>query len=493
MSRSVSAIIPTSTTISTKGVSSSPGTDTQNSTDDSNHHFNTALKQQEKENTDISKDQNSIQTLIEKSKEKEEKKNIDQVDPSALNTLFSLPIHPTDQIILSGKTIDIRFGNMTASSESVLTSTPSIALPIEALPNTESVTSEPLLPFSPSMMNVNNELLSSPGNENKIHNAASLSLLDINKENPLEQVTTDQKNPLANQDPLPLIDTTQSNDEHSSSLSNSLGKVETAESVIAEMIQKQISTGTKSVITEVSAESDKEGDITASTQLSDTDVSRLSTHRESLLTADTETLNLVDKEPLNFSELPKNKTNPYEILMDSGNQFTMDSSSMTQRIQPNTDQIASKENNNFSVNIPMTHEEWMQQVAEKMIIGSSKKMQSIEIHLHPTELGSLKTEIKFSDDKTDIIISSPLNHVRESLEANLPKLREMFGDSNVNLGSVSISNSTEHKERSQTDQMPHQQNKSSDHYGKENVSSEETSDSEQISNSTNSIGIHYYA
>jgi len=72
----------------------------------------------------------------------------------------------------------------------------------------------------------------------------------------------------------------------------------------------------------------------------------------------------------------------------------------------------------------------------QMLVGQN--VQAAEIRLDPPELGTLDIKIKVTNDVATVNITSQHTHVREALEAAVPKLREMFEESGLSLGDVNV-------------------------------------------------------
>ena len=76
---------------------------------------------------------------------------------------------------------------------------------------------------------------------------------------------------------------------------------------------------------------------------------------------------------------------------------------------------------------------------ERIMMMRSKGIQTAEIRLDPPDLGSLEVRVRVSGDTTTIQFHSPNPSVREALEAQVNRLREMMEESGLNLGQVDVS------------------------------------------------------
>ncbi|WP_417596826.1 flagellar hook-length control protein FliK [Oceanospirillum sp.] len=76
---------------------------------------------------------------------------------------------------------------------------------------------------------------------------------------------------------------------------------------------------------------------------------------------------------------------------------------------------------------------------ERIMMMRSKGIQTAEIRLDPPDLGSLEVRVRVSGDTTTIQFHSPNSGVREALEAQVSRLREMMEGAGINLGQVDVS------------------------------------------------------
>lgn len=79
-----------------------------------------------------------------------------------------------------------------------------------------------------------------------------------------------------------------------------------------------------------------------------------------------------------------------------------------------------------------------EQMAEKIVMMTTQKVQVAEIRLDPKELGTVEIKIRVHQDQASVVFSSPHAQVRDALETSIPRLREMFADAGVGLGSVNV-------------------------------------------------------
>lgn len=85
----------------------------------------------------------------------------------------------------------------------------------------------------------------------------------------------------------------------------------------------------------------------------------------------------------------------------------------------------------------------------QMMIGQN--VQTAEIRLDPPELGSLDIKVKITNDVASVNITSAHAQVREALETAVPKLREMFAESGVELGDVNVRQESSSQQQNASD------------------------------------------
>jgi len=85
------------------------------------------------------------------------------------------------------------------------------------------------------------------------------------------------------------------------------------------------------------------------------------------------------------------------------------------------------------------HPQWGQEFAEKIVWLHQKAIPSAEINLNPRHLGPVSIHIDVDKDQTSVSFQAHNPLVRESIEAALPRLREMLAAQQLNLVDVNVS------------------------------------------------------
>jgi hypothetical protein len=89
---------------------------------------------------------------------------------------------------------------------------------------------------------------------------------------------------------------------------------------------------------------------------------------------------------------------------------------------------------------PPTAKNWGRAVADKVIIAASQNLRVANIQLDPPELGALQVRLQVvgPDQQMSVSFTSPHAAVRDVLEQQLPRLREMLEEQGINLGESSV-------------------------------------------------------
>ncbi len=107
-----------------------------------------------------------------------------------------------------------------------------------------------------------------------------------------------------------------------------------------------------------------------------------------------------------------------------------------------TNQAQASEKSSAAFNkmdIPPQHPQWNDQVAKRISIMASESVQSARIQLDPPELGALEVKIKVQHDQVSVSFGSNNALVRDALESQTPRLRELLEQQGINLADVNVS------------------------------------------------------
>ncbi|MES9993623.1 MAG: flagellar hook-length control protein FliK [Candidatus Thiodiazotropha sp.] len=90
------------------------------------------------------------------------------------------------------------------------------------------------------------------------------------------------------------------------------------------------------------------------------------------------------------------------------------------------------------LDIPMGQAGWDRAVGERIQWMVGQNIQQAEIKLNPPNLGPLEIRISVHNDQTSVTFVAAQAPTREALEASIPRLREQFGEINLNLANVDV-------------------------------------------------------
>lgn len=106
----------------------------------------------------------------------------------------------------------------------------------------------------------------------------------------------------------------------------------------------------------------------------------------------------------------------------------------------------------MSMAIPFQQAQWGQAVAERVMWMSSQGVQEAEIHLDPPELGPLQVKVSVANDQAHVSFVVQHGSVREALDQNAMRLREMFEAEGINLADVDVSDQSEQQTEGEAEQ-----------------------------------------
>lgn len=114
--------------------------------------------------------------------------------------------------------------------------------------------------------------------------------------------------------------------------------------------------------------------------------------------------------------------------------------------------------------VPVTvgQPQWTQAVGEKVLWLAAQNVSAAEIRLDPPELGPMQVRVSVNQDQASVTFTSPHPMVRDVLDQQLNRLREMFAEQGLNLVNVDVS-----------DKSFAQQEREKNESGKSHVASEE--------------------
>jgi flagellar hook-length control protein FliK len=82
---------------------------------------------------------------------------------------------------------------------------------------------------------------------------------------------------------------------------------------------------------------------------------------------------------------------------------------------------------------------WSEAMVDKVMWLSSQNLKSAEIQLEPADLGRLEVRVDMTKDQAQVTFASPHAGVRETLEGQMQRLRDLFTQQGMNLLDVNVS------------------------------------------------------
>jgi flagellar hook-length control protein FliK len=82
---------------------------------------------------------------------------------------------------------------------------------------------------------------------------------------------------------------------------------------------------------------------------------------------------------------------------------------------------------------------WSEAVVDRVMVMSSQNLKSAEIQLDPADLGRLEVRISVNQEQSQVTFASPHAGVREALDSQMHRLRELFSQQGMNQLDVSVS------------------------------------------------------
>ena len=107
-----------------------------------------------------------------------------------------------------------------------------------------------------------------------------------------------------------------------------------------------------------------------------------------------------------------------------------------------------------SMGVPFGQPSWGEAMVEKVMWMSSQNLRSVEIQLDPAELGPLEIHIQHRGQELQVQFVSQNPSVREALEAQMHRLRDMFGQQGLEQAEVTVADRSAGEQSGQRDGQP---------------------------------------
>jgi len=90
------------------------------------------------------------------------------------------------------------------------------------------------------------------------------------------------------------------------------------------------------------------------------------------------------------------------------------------------------------LDVPLHDPAWSSEFGHKLLWLAGNDRQVAQLSLHPPQLGSIDIILNVNKESADAHFVSPSADVRGTIEAAVPRLREMFALAGIDLGQVSV-------------------------------------------------------
>jgi|GEM_PF-5875491 len=92
----------------------------------------------------------------------------------------------------------------------------------------------------------------------------------------------------------------------------------------------------------------------------------------------------------------------------------------------------------LAVPVPVNSPRWPEHVSQRVRWLINGRLHSAELRLEPPQLGLIQIRIEFHDHQAQVHFDARHADARAAIDAALPKLREMFADSGIGLGTLNV-------------------------------------------------------
>lgn len=131
-------------------------------------------------------------------------------------------------------------------------------------------------------------------------------------------------------------------------------------------------------------------------------------------------------------------------------QFTQNNASQLNQAKPAAGDVPLR-SYATSIELPVGHAQWGDQLVGKLAFLTTRNMQSAQIHLTPPDLGPMEVKVHVRNDQASVTVHSASPVVRDHLEVNSHRLRDLLSDNGLALAHFDVSDSSGQSSRGQGD------------------------------------------
>ena len=99
---------------------------------------------------------------------------------------------------------------------------------------------------------------------------------------------------------------------------------------------------------------------------------------------------------------------------------------------------------NYTVEHQVATSEWEQAIGGRLSFMAKNGLTTAKLHLKPAEMGPIEVTVKMQEDQASVSFNAQHATTREALEVAIPRLREMFSQSGLNLADADVQSGAEH-------------------------------------------------
>lgn len=133
-------------------------------------------------------------------------------------------------------------------------------------------------------------------------------------------------------------------------------------------------------------------------------------------------------------------------------------------------------------------EKWTPAASQRILWMAGQNVSSAELRLDPPELGSLSVRLNIQGDQASLSFTSPHANVRDALEQQMPRLREMLAENGIELDQADVSDQSLSKESDDR-----RSSASSGRNSADDIDSENQQDESQVAVQASLSLVDYYA
>lgn len=124
-----------------------------------------------------------------------------------------------------------------------------------------------------------------------------------------------------------------------------------------------------------------------------------------------------------------------------------------------------------AISVPLNNPQWNEDLNNRVMWMVQHDVQSANIKINPPHLGPLEVQVSVNKDHVDVSFNSHHVLVKEALDASIPRLKEMMGNSGLQLGNANVTHHSFSGQNQQNSQgTNYSYNGSSHHFIEANTS-----------------------